>query len=92
MADAYYQFVARKATVQGQPATFFGRPAMGDLSEHLASAQLLDEWVRVSPDARVLCLHCGTGLAGIAAARQAPEGHVTLIDSHTERPSSRMYS
>jgi 16S rRNA (guanine1207-N2)-methyltransferase len=82
MGDVYYQFTSREATIQSQPASFYSRPALGDLKEHLASCQLLDEWVRCSHDARVLCLHCGTGLSGLAAARQAPQGRVTLVDSH----------
>lgn len=82
MPDRYYSFVEHQATIQGQPATFYSRPAQGDLAEHLSSAQLLDEWARLSPDANVVCLHCGTGLSGLTAARQAAEGHVTLIDSH----------
>ena len=82
MADSYYQFVPHTTTVAGQPVTFFGRAALGDLQEHLTSAQLLDESVRLPRDARVLCLHCGTGLAGLAAMLRAPDGHITLIDSH----------
>jgi 16S rRNA (guanine1207-N2)-methyltransferase len=82
MADTYYQFTSHETLIQGQPAFFFSRPALGDLSEQIASARLLDEWVRLSPQARVLCLHCGTGLSGLLSARQAPDGQVTLIDSH----------
>jgi 16S rRNA (guanine1207-N2)-methyltransferase len=83
MPDPYYAFTSKTARTHDQPITYFERPALGDLREHLVSAQLLAEWPRLSQDARVLCLHCGTGLAGIAAARQVPHGHVTLIDSHT---------
>jgi 16S rRNA (guanine1207-N2)-methyltransferase len=82
MADSYYRFVAHTTTVAGQPVPFFSRAALGDLREHLTSALLLDDNVRLSPDAQVLCLHCGTGLAGLAAAFHAPGGHTTLIDSH----------
>jgi 16S rRNA (guanine1207-N2)-methyltransferase len=82
MTDLYYRFVPHTVTVAGQQATFFDRAALGDLQEHLTSAQLLDQNVRLSRDAQVLCLHCGTGLAGLAAAVRAPGGHVTLIDSH----------
>jgi 16S rRNA (guanine1207-N2)-methyltransferase len=42
----------------------------------------LDEWVRLPSNARVLCLHCGTGLVGLTAARQASQGRVALVDSH----------
>jgi 16S rRNA (guanine1207-N2)-methyltransferase len=82
MADVYYQFTSHETTAQGQPATFYSRAALGDLEEHLASCQLLDEWARLSHDARVLCMHCGTGLSGLTAARQVPQGHITLVDNH----------
>jgi 16S rRNA (guanine1207-N2)-methyltransferase len=82
MPDTYYQFAPHEATLAGQTITFYSRPALGDLQEHLTCAHLLAEWHRASPGARVLCLHCGTGLAGMAAARQATEGQVTLVDSH----------
>jgi 16S rRNA (guanine1207-N2)-methyltransferase len=55
---------------------------MGSWDEHVTSALLLAEWIELSPDSRVLCMHAGSGLAGIAAALQAPRGQVTLIDSH----------
>ena len=37
--------------------------------------------MRIAPSEQVLDLGCGTGLAGVAAARRAPEGHVTLLDA-----------
>ena len=42
---------------------------------------LLTEAMRVSPTARVLDLGCGYGVIGIVAAKLAPRGHVTLVDS-----------
>ena len=43
--------------------------------------RLLIESMRVSPTARVLDLGCGYGVVGIIAARLAPRGQVTLVDS-----------
>jgi 16S rRNA (guanine1207-N2)-methyltransferase len=82
MSVAYYDFLSHETTIQGQPAVFYSRPALGDLAEQVTSALLLDEWVRLSPTARVLCMHCGTGLVGLVVARQAPAARITLVDSH----------
>jgi len=82
MPDVYYRFVAHETTVQGQPATFYSRAALGDLTEQVTCAQLLDEWARLSPNAHILCMHCRTGLTGLVAARQVPRGRVTLVNSH----------
>jgi len=43
--------------------------------------RLLIESMRVSPTARVLDLGCGYGVVGIVAAKLAPRGQVTLVDS-----------
>jgi len=43
--------------------------------------RLLIESMRVSPTARVLDLGCGYGVVGIVAAKLAPRGPVTLVDS-----------
>lgn len=42
--------------------------------------RLLVEAMRVSPTARVLDWGCGYGVIGIAAAKLATKGHVTLVD------------
>jgi 16S rRNA (guanine1207-N2)-methyltransferase len=43
-------------------------------------SRLLIEAMRISPTARVLDWGCGYGAVGIAAARLASRGHVTLVD------------
>lgn len=37
--------------------------------------------MEVAADHQVLDLGCGTGLAGLSAARRAPNGHATLVDA-----------
>lgn len=80
--DPYYHFSAHEVAARDRAYTFFTRPALGQWQESLTSALLLAEWVELAPDARVLHLHCGAGLAGMVAAGLAPAGQVTLLDSH----------
>jgi 16S rRNA (guanine1207-N2)-methyltransferase len=44
-------------------------------------SRLLIEAMDVAADAHVLDLGCGYGVIGIVAAKLAPHGHVTLVDS-----------
>lgn len=57
-----------------QPGVFAHRGLDG-------GTRLLIEAMRVSPTARVLDLGCGYGAIGIAAAKLAVRGHVTLVDT-----------
>lgn len=59
--------------LETQPGVFAHR----ELDE---GTRLLIEAMRVSPTARVLDLGCGYGAIGIAAAKLATKGHVTLVD------------
>lgn len=43
--------------------------------------RLLLETMEIAPDADVLDLGCGYGVIGIVAAKLAPQGHATLVDS-----------
>jgi 16S rRNA (guanine1207-N2)-methyltransferase len=54
--------------------------ARGGLDEGSA---LLCESLEIAADERMLDLGCGGGLVGMLAARLAPEGHATLVDSNT---------
>jgi 16S rRNA (guanine1207-N2)-methyltransferase len=56
-----------------QPGVFAHR----ELDE---GSRLLIEAMRVSPTARILDWGCGYGAIGVAAAKLATRGHVTLID------------
>jgi 16S rRNA (guanine1207-N2)-methyltransferase len=82
-SDPYYQFSSHEVAARGQSYTFHTRPALGQWKESLTSALLLAEWIDLAPDARVLHLHCGAGLAGAVAAYLAHAGQVTLLDSHS---------
>ncbi len=44
--------------------------------------------MRIDPGDHVLDLGCGTGLAGLAAARRAPLGHVALVDADARAAES----
>lgn len=44
-------------------------------------SRLLIEALEVAPDAHVLDLGCGYGVIGIVAAKLAPRGHATLVDT-----------
>jgi 16S rRNA (guanine1207-N2)-methyltransferase len=46
-----------------------------------SGTRMLIEAMRISPTAHVLDVGCGYGAIGIVAAKLAPQGHVTLIDS-----------
>jgi 16S rRNA (guanine1207-N2)-methyltransferase len=59
--------------LETQPGVFAHR----ELDE---GTRLLIEAMRVSPTARVLDWGCGYGAIGIAAAKLATRGHVTLVD------------
>lgn len=60
--------------LQTQPGVFAAR-AIDD------GTRLLLEALEIAPDADVLDLGCGYGVIGIVAAKLAPRGQVTLVDS-----------
>jgi hypothetical protein len=73
-SDSYYQFTAHEAVAAGETYTFFTRPALDSQQENLTSALLLAESIDLAPGAQALVMHCGGGLAGAVAARQAHPG------------------
>lgn len=79
----YYQFTQHQATVDGAVYTWFSRAGMDHQQENLTSALLLAQSTHLPPEAQVLVMHCGSGLAGAVAGRQAHRGHVTLLDCHS---------
>lgn len=60
--------------LQTQPGVFSAR-GIDD------GTRLLLEAMEVEPDAHVLDLGCGYGVIGIIAAKLAPRGRITLVDS-----------
>jgi 16S rRNA (guanine1207-N2)-methyltransferase len=63
-----------KTTLVSKPGVF----AWDRLDD--GTAALIDA-MEIGAGDRVLDLGCGTGLAGLVAARRAPEGHVVLVDA-----------
>jgi 16S rRNA (guanine1207-N2)-methyltransferase len=55
------------------------------------TARLIDS-MEVGAGDRVLDLGCGTGLAGLAAARRAPDGVVVLVDTDIRAVRSARYT
>jgi 16S rRNA (guanine1207-N2)-methyltransferase len=79
----YYTYTKQEIVLRGQDHILITRPALGNTKERLTSSLLLAEHVNLEPKDQVLHLHCGLGLAGVVAARQAYQGHVTLLDCHS---------
>ncbi len=87
--DAY---VARSLNLDGAETTLVSKPgvfAWDRLDE--GTAHLVDA-MEIDADDRVLDVGCGTGLAGLAAARRAPNGRVVLVDSDLRAARSARYT
>lgn len=69
------------ATVRGFDLRLQTQPGVFAHRELDEGTRLLIESMRVSPTARVLDWGCGYGAIGVAAAKLATRGHVTLVDS-----------
>lgn len=80
--DAYYTYLPLEAEIRGRRIVFFTRPSLGGVELDLAAARLLGEWAAVAADARVLHMHCGSGLAGAAVAARLGSGRLTMLDCH----------
>jgi 16S rRNA (guanine1207-N2)-methyltransferase len=74
-------YVTHGVTLDGVETTLVSKPGvfawdrLDDGTEALVGAS------EIGAGDRVLDLGCGTGLAGLAAARRAPQGHVVLVDA-----------
>lgn len=77
----YFQWREFSAQMQGQTWRFVSKPGVFSWNELDPGTQILIETMTVRPDAVVLDLGCGSGLVGLAAAKQAAEGRVFLADS-----------
>lgn len=78
----YYLYSQQETRVRGETLAVCTRPALGRWRDWATPALLLAECAELPPQAEVLHMHCGAGLAGAAAARMATDGHVTLVDCH----------
>jgi 16S rRNA (guanine1207-N2)-methyltransferase len=74
-------YVRRALTVDGRDVTLVSKPGVFAWDRLDGGTERLIDTMEVGRADRVLDLGCGTGLAGLVAARRAPEGEVVLVDS-----------
>jgi 16S rRNA (guanine1207-N2)-methyltransferase len=79
----YYKFRSISVLIQGEPATMVGKPGVWSWDDINPGTAALIDTMEVQPNNRVLDLGCGTGVIGLASARSAPAGRVTLVDVNT---------
>lgn len=77
-ADGY---VARAIALDGVDTTLVSKPGVFAWDRLDDGTAALIDAMEIGSGDRVLDLGCGTGLAGLAAARRATEGRVTLVDA-----------
>jgi 16S rRNA (guanine1207-N2)-methyltransferase len=77
----YYTFREFAAQARGHEIVVVGKPGAWSWDALNPGTAALLEVADVEPGDRVLDLGCGTGLAGLAAARRASGGQVTLVDA-----------
>jgi 16S rRNA (guanine1207-N2)-methyltransferase len=73
--------VTRTITLDGAETTLVSQPGVFAWDRLDAGTEALVSAMEIQAGARVLDLGCGTGLAGLAAARRAPGGRVVLVDA-----------
>ncbi len=78
LTDAY---VTRTVTLDGVETALVSKPGVFAWDRVDAGTAALVGAMEIDGHARVLDLGCGTGLAGLAAARRAPGGQVVLVDA-----------
>jgi 16S rRNA (guanine1207-N2)-methyltransferase len=78
MQDSY---VERTITLEGVETALVSKPGVFAWSQLDGGTARLVDAMEIGRGDRVLDLGCGTGLAGVAAARRAAEGEVVLVDS-----------
>jgi 16S rRNA (guanine1207-N2)-methyltransferase len=76
-ADPY---VCRPITLDGVETALVSKPGVFAWDRLDGGTACLVDAMEIGRPDRVLDLGCGTGLAGVAAARRAPEGKVILVD------------
>jgi 16S rRNA (guanine1207-N2)-methyltransferase len=68
-------------TLDGEETLLVSKPGVFAWNRLDAGTRALVQTMTIETTDRVLDLGCGTGLAGLAAARRADEGTVTLVDA-----------
>jgi 16S rRNA G1207 methylase RsmC len=76
----YYTFHKFAVDAHGRSVTVVGKPGVWSWDRLDPGTAALLEVAEVGPGDAVLDLGCGTGVVGAAAAAQAPQGRVTLVD------------
>jgi 16S rRNA (guanine1207-N2)-methyltransferase len=79
--SGYYQTRSFSVTLGGQAIKLISKPGIPNWDSVSPAQQLLADDVQPTADARMLLLNCGPGALGVALARQAHAGSVTLLDS-----------
>lgn len=74
-------YVTRAITLNGVKTTLISKPGVFAWDRIDAGTAALVGAMEIDVRDRVLDLGCGTGLAGLAAARRASEGQVVLVDA-----------
>jgi 16S rRNA (guanine1207-N2)-methyltransferase len=74
-------YVARTITLYGIDTTLVSKPGLFAWDRLDDGTAALIDVMEIEPSDRVLDLGCGTGLAGLVAARLASEGQVVLADA-----------
>jgi len=74
-------YARRSLVVDGAEVTLVSKPGVFAWDRLDGGTERLVDVMAIDPADRVLDLGCGTGLAGLAAARRAPRGEVVLVDS-----------
>ncbi len=74
-------YVTRTVTLDGVETTLVSKPGVFAWDRVDAGTAALVSAMEIEAHDRVLDLGCGTGLAGLAAARRASGGHVVLADA-----------
>lgn len=79
MSD-YYVYSHIPVLLRGEPVTMVGKPGVWSWDEVNPGTATLIDVLELRPTDAALDLGCGTGLVGLAVARLASEGRVTLVD------------
>ncbi|NLE45994.1 MAG: methyltransferase [Chloroflexi bacterium] len=81
-------YVAHTVELDRERVVMFGTPGVFAWDRLDPGTAALVRTMMIAPDDRVLDLGCGTGIAGLFAARRAHRGQVALVDSDVRATES----